>query len=459
MDLRKPEDFLCSERFDVLARTAFVRGEINGYGLAWGRSVYKDFILSTAKDRRGNAEWGEDNKKFSYADYEKYFKNLIGSISENGFVADFGGVPVSNRVLINGAHRVATSLILRNSVPIEDLGPVQIPNYDYRWLIQSGMQSQHLDQIALDFVRLDKNTRVLVFFGHQEKLMDEIFKSQEREKLNKVIYNRKISLSPIGMRRIIQVCYQMNDWWQDSLIEKMYLERFFGRSSHIYLTIVQSINHEEFISYKNYLREEFNPREFPRIIHGSDRHEDTFEILSTLLNRNGLNFLNNSKVGSEFRIMEILNEEGSVLASENCVIDGSASLEFFGGKLANDIDFITLKEVDYTKVQSKKFDNHEKFYDMLPIDFRELIVDPRLHFCWGGYKFATTNMVNYLKSEWNLNSELNSTHNEIYVDSRGLARARKSKVNFYYGRFRIAISPIVPGFIKTAIRKIFLPKQ
>ena len=454
MEYVRPHELLTSSRFDLFARTNFVRSELQGFGHSWGRSIYRDFILATSRDNRGNEEWGEDNSKFGLRDYERSFRNLIISIESNGYLEKFGAIPLSNGIITNGAHRLAVCLVTNNNIPVENQTALELPNYDYKWLISKGMNSQNLDQMALDFVRVSQSCRALIFFGQDDRTMDEIFKYQDFDATQEIIYSKKVNLSEIGIRRIVQVCYQMNDWWDDSYLEKMHLERFENRNKSIYISVVKTHSQEEFVQYKNYLRDTFCSKEFERTIHGTDDAEDTFEVLSTLLNQNGLFFVNNSPIGSETRIMNILRNEASVIKSEDFAIDGSASKEMLGKGIANDIDYIGLIQSEKFTLKKKPFDRHEKFYQGLPLDYREMIFDARLHFLWGGFKFVTKNAADFLRSESILESELRSTSGPIYINSAGYARARMSKLDYRIGKIRIMVSPIVPKFVKSIIRKL-----
>jgi len=450
----RPHDLLTTSRFDLFARTNFVRSELQGFGHSWGRSVYRDFILTTSKDNSGKEEWGEDNSKFSLKDYERSFRNLISSIEENGYLEKFGAIPLSNGIITNGAHRLAVCLITDNNIPVENQSLLECPNYDYKWLISKGMTSLHLDQMALDFVRVSQNCRALVFFGQDDKTMDEIFKYQDSDPLHEIIYNKKVNLSDIGIRRVVQVCYQMNNWWEESYLEKMYLERFENRNKSIYISIIKTHNQEKFIQYKNYLRDTFCSQEFERTIHGTDEAGDTFEVLSTLLNQNGLFFVNNAPIGSESRIINLLRNEASIIKSEDYAIDGSASKEMLGRGIAQDIDYISLINSGKINLKKKIFDDHEKFYHGLPLDFREVIFDPRLHFTWGGFKFVTKNAADFLRSESIMKSEMKLSSGGIYINSAGYVRARMSKFDYSIGKLRIMISPFIPKFIKSIIRNL-----
>ena len=451
MNYVNPVDLLGASRFDLFARTNFVRSELQGFGESWGRSVYRDFIVSTSRDRRGKESWGEDNKKYSFKDYEKSFKNLINSISSEGYLESFGAIPLSGETITNGAHRLAICLLLDKKIPVENHPSLPVPNYDYKWLISKGMRGQNLDQMALDFVRMSKRCRALVFFGQNESTMNKILKFQDLKKDQEIVYTKKINLTEIGMRRIVQACYQMNDWWEENLLEKMCLERFENREKSIYVSVVKSISQEDFIQYKTFLREEFCSAEFERTIHGTDNHNDTFEVLSTLLNHNGIYFLNNSPIGSESRIMDLLKNEAQAIKSEDWAIDGSASKEMLGKRRANDIDYICLDILKDKTMNNKIFDRHEKFYDNLPIDYRELIFDPRLHFSWNGYKFATENVADFLRNEYKL--DVNFSLPPLYIDSSGFAKARMNRLDYKINKIRIAISPLVPNLVKVYVKK------
>jgi hypothetical protein len=53
-----------------------------------------------------------------------------------------------------------------------------------------------------------------------------------------------------------------------------------------------------------------------------------------------------------------------------------------------------------------------------------------------------------------MKSEMKPSSGGIYINSAGYVRARMSKFDYRIGKLRIMISPIIPEFIKSIIRKL-----
>ena len=380
----EPHLLISASRLDIFARTEFVRSRISGRGESWARDLYKNFLSINGID----GSEAENNLKSTTQDYLRSFESLIDSMQGLGFDETKGCIPLSSRGICNGGHRFAAALELGIAIAVEDVRE-PFGSYNYRWFDRRKMDTVYVEAMALELLSRSANARAILVFGHSSALVDSI--EEKIESTAEVVIRRRVQLTEIGKRRIVKLAYDHNEWWDENRIEQMTAERFTSGMSHcdVFFTLEQNL--ERIQSRKTELREKLPDRSFEREINGTDHYFDTIILAETLLNRNSVNFLNSSPVGSENRIMNMIggpkftHEPSSVL--RDWCIDGSAVLEIHGLRRANDIDYITEKGAKIPKYLSKTGDNHndEYIYSQLSID--EILRDPRLHMTYKGVKF------------------------------------------------------------------------
>lgn len=381
-----PNTLISASRLDVFARTEFVRARLSGLGEFWSRDLYRNFLK--ANDINGKEL--ENGEKSTITDYFRAFERLIDSMQQVGFDESKSCVPVSSKGIVNGAHRLAIAISIGIPIAIE-LTEEPFGIYDYRWFDKQGLQSVFVESMAFNLLSRSKNARAILIFDQHKYIVDEI-ESNIRHSAE-VVIRRRIPLSEIGKRRIVQLAYDHNEWWLTNRLEQMTAERFTLGDSHCDVIFTLESNLSDLQQRKNMLRQLLPAGNFERSLHGSDHYFDTMYLAESLLNRNSVEFLNFSPIGSEERIIKLLGGPFATLApsavTKDWCIDGSAVLEIHGLRLANDIDYIMISENMIPQSLLKNGDNHQTEYMRSRIRMDEIILDPRLHMIYKGIKFIT----------------------------------------------------------------------
>jgi hypothetical protein len=173
------------------------------------------------------------------------------------------------------------------------------------------------------------------------------------------------------------------------LVEKLVAERHLGPEKKNYYVIfqVERVGQEQEIkqTLRNQVSKSLGEE---RQIHGSDNHLETLRLVEPLLNRNSRQFLNFSPIGSENRILENVFSCGfssNLKDNQQWCIDGSATLEIFGIRKANDLDYVS--QIPLNGVT--RADLHNSEYFAFPTSIEEVIFDPRKHLRLEGLKFIS----------------------------------------------------------------------
>jgi len=386
MTWTKPIELISAERLDVFARTDFARRRIAGQSDSWSRSLYREWLLTS-----GTGKEMEDGTKISVQDYFRSFESVIDSIEANGFDARLGAIPVRNGVLANGAHRFAVSLVTNQQILIAETNePTGI--YDYRSMKKLGLSPVFIDAMAMSLIQATAKVRGIIIFGEAKSVVDQIEK--EIRKTAGIIIRKRIGLTAIGRRRIVEIAYGHNDWWdQTELLEKMTAERFHDCPSHcdVIFTLESDVNSLQ--DRKERLRTLLPDQTFERKLHGSDFYFDSVYLAECVLNANSLLFLNFAPIGSECRILEMLGGPNPQFrpwsTEQDWCIDGSSVLELFGLRQANDIDFLSVEGSKVPENIQKLGNNHSEAYSRGQINPFEIINDPRNHLIYKGLKFIS----------------------------------------------------------------------
>jgi hypothetical protein len=380
---RPAKSLLSTKRLDVLSKVDYVKERIHGINTGWGVSLYKEYLLATNPSGRFN----ENGSKFSIEDYFLEFDELIASFRTHGFDAKQSSLPLAQGHIENGAHRLAISVVKGLDVATQDT--TSLPQiYDWDYLERIGLAEVYRDKIALNFVEANDNVAALLLTGMND---DEVAELVRRSKsIVDVACTRKVSLSEIGKRRLMGLAYGHNDWWEEKFRETMVYERFregsqYAQATAIFYVLAPDASPR---ALKEHLRRALPNRTFERQIHGTDSKHEAVLLAQTLCNQNSRHFLNCSPIGSETNILQKV--KGLDLPSDGTwAIDGSATLEMYGVRIARDVDLIVSKTATNRNAKFKNVDRHEQEYAHYPTSFESVIHDPRSHFYCEGVKFIS----------------------------------------------------------------------
>lgn len=382
-----PESLISASRLDVFARVDLVRAQLLNQSGLWGRTLYRNYLIATG----ANGREFENGTKASISDYFLDFYQLIQSMKKKGFLEEFGAIPVTPEGITNGAHRLAIALEL--SLPVFVSATHEpFSNYDYRFMQKRQVARTFIDKMAFNLLSASRSSRAVLVFGESSKIVDAI--EDEVRKTAGVVVRTRVQLTEIGKRRVVQLAYDHNVWWNRSkLLEKMTSERFENGPSHCDLIFTLEKDLSTLNARKEHLRRMLPTNHFERRIHGTDHHFDTMFLAEFALNLNSRLFVNSSPIGSEDRITRLLGDlvpqSDSSMSELNWCVDGSSVLELLGLRQANDIDYVVCEGSPAPVALRKAGSNHAKEYIHGFADPFEIIEDPRNHLIYKGIKFIS----------------------------------------------------------------------
>lgn len=423
-----PLNLISAHRLDVFARTDFVLRRLRGQSDNWPRTLYRALLVANQVD---GSEL-ENSSKATMRDYLHSFERVIDSMQTNGFQQKLGTVPIRDGVIVNGAHRLATALVVNSQVYVSASDEV-MPCYDFRWMRKRGLASLFIDAMAMNLIRMSASARAIVVFGESDLIVDLI--EREIRIASEVVIRKKIYLTEIGKRRLVDLAYSHNDWWDTGLLlERMTSERFSDSPPHCHIIFTLESNLETLQQRKESLRTLLPPNHFERRLHGTDHYFDTVFLAEVALNENSRRFLNSSPIGSERRIFDLLGgpirQQAPQITHQEWCIDGSAVLEIFGLRDAADIDYLVTTSENLPLLMERFGHNHVKEYCHGYLDPIEIISDPRNHLIYKGFKFIS--LAAQLMHKFTLQDSKAATDIDLIVSAtnidRGLYRSLDLRV-------------------------------
>ena len=261
--------------------------------------------------------------------------------------------------------------------------------------------------MALKYLRLNKNiVPIILYPKSQNYLNKEIIKKMDEiiKKYGYIYYRKKIKLSERGMINLIKEIYRGESWIGGVYpINKFSKQKFndIYDSNYLEIILVNIDNINLLRETKNDFRKLFHLKE--NLLHISDNCMDSFRICSSLLNENSLNYLNNAETDLYFqseRMNKLLNYF-NLLQKENTdyCITSSIILEMYGLRNAKDIDYLHIENKD---INLPLFGCHTgKWLDYYHICKEEIIYNPKYHFYFNGFKFASLEVIKKMKQKRN----------------------------------------------------------
>ena len=185
-------------RLDTMAKYVYALHRTMGIPSAWGTHVYREHLRVWNQFREGDA-----SGKCSFEDYQQSFDRLLESVAETGFDETMGLLPVDrNDTIIDGAHRLAAALARRSAVRVVRFDALAA-NYDHDYFKQRGLAVEVLDEMVLQYCRLDAGVRVAVLFpvarGHDEEVL-RLLREQ-----GAIVYRKAVTLTRNGRATLIRL--------------------------------------------------------------------------------------------------------------------------------------------------------------------------------------------------------------------------------------------------------------
>lgn len=336
-------------------------------------------------------EYGNEQKN-TFERYLNEFDSVYESIGRNGFDLNKTLVPLSNKgCILNGAHRVASSIYLNKDIGVVRLELDSITP-DYKYFYEKGVPGEYLDYAAIKFSELADNIYIAFLWPSGRK-----HKEKSEQLFENVVYEKEIKLTEQGGVNLLIELYKHMDWVGDAsngfpgAYQK--LLECFPTFDSFKVIMFQSGSLEEVQKVKQKVRD-INQIGFSSV-HITDTKEEAERIAKLVFNKNGLHFLNYAEPYRCLKTIEKLTSFRQFLHVElscepaDIVVDGSAVLGIYGLRDAFDIDFLSSKQIDESVLHDSNFDLHDSELKYHKLNKNQLIYNPSYYFEYLGLKFVS----------------------------------------------------------------------
>lgn len=399
-------------RFDIIMKYIYARDYHLNVDSLWSEELYIEHIRSF----NGFIE-GTGSEKLGKDEFINSFIETLQSIETNGFNSTFGKIPLgSDNTPTNGAHRLAACILHGKKPdfePLQALGPV----YDYKFFADRGLAHKFLDQTAIEYSKLEKNSFLLFIFPSINEITNDGMKIIEN--VGEVIYKKEISLTITGQTRLMRQLYKGENWVGAIDDEYSGAQRkakwCFQGKNDVQIFLLKS-NLDALIQAKLEFRELYGMGNHS--IHSTDTQEETIRISQQVFNKNSIHFINNAKEKGFSKYTELLTaykgwlKESDVDQDHFC-IDTSTVMAAYGMRDSRDLDYINLGE-GTLDCPNAEIGNHNSELQYHPATKDEIICNPSCHFYYDGVKYASLDIIKEMKKNRN---EVKDRHDIQLIDS------------------------------------------
>ena len=399
---KKAIDILTGERFDVMAKTYYIKHH------AKNTTFPKDMYESHLRVWNGCNEITDPNKN-SISDYEREYLRIDESIREIGFNKDFY-IPVSNGSILNGAHRLASSLVRKVDVYCKESEPQEGQSIcDSHYLktreshVPGGLDQVYLDAMAIEYVNYKKNTFVVTLFPGAYSNREEVRKLLKSS--CKIIHEKECYIKKYGPFNLVRLFYDLdkyrgNSWlgdWSNNYSGALSkAKKCFVNENPVIFFLIETTGTTRCREIKESIREKCGIGKHS--VHINDTREETINLSRYAFNQNSIHFINNCRPVFLENFETFFSQFGECFDKreiENICIDSSAVLSAYGLRDCRDIDFLHSPGQIFTDNPNISCHNEESKHYSETID--DIIYNPKKHFYFKGVKFASLKVVESMK--------------------------------------------------------------
>jgi hypothetical protein len=399
----KTEDFILSDsrallspyRIDLIAKFIYIESKEKKVNIEYAKELYKSHIQAFTHGRY--KEQGQETTKSGIEVFYNILDQLIITIQEEGFNNKVSRIPIDkNGIIIDGAHRTAVCAYYNKPISVSQFD-IEGPKYDFEFFNKRMMKSKYLDFMVHNYIKIKgKNLYALCLWPKAYENRDLV---KEFLKANvKLVYEKQVSLTPRGAHSFVSQIYSHHDWVGTPKNgfsgSKNKVDSCFASTNPLVVFVFET---EKSLDEIVALKEEF--RKIVGLgkhsVHVTDNQNETIQISELLLNDNSIYHMNYANPFQYYKGIERLLTFRKLLKkqshdSKEILIDGSGSLEVFGLRAADDIDYISRQDIHkgpYHSIRSKDelFKLYGKNIDSLQ--------SPDSYFYFLGLRFLTLNEV------------------------------------------------------------------
>ena len=114
--------------------------------------------LCDDKVPRMNDYYKSCKPKNSTEDFLASYHNLVDSLRNYGFNPSKSSIPVdANGFLVNGAHRLASSIVLSQPICIQHLSYKNVFTFDCKFFHSLGIQKRVIEMVVLEYLKIQQH--------------------------------------------------------------------------------------------------------------------------------------------------------------------------------------------------------------------------------------------------------------------------------------------------------------
>ena len=409
-----PKELLNKNRLDLIVRYLVAKDMKNGVKNNANLSLYSRMILCRNAAYEGKHYFSETTREGT-KQYLDSIKELCDSIDKYGFQKDHF-VPVgNNRVILNGAHRTATSLALEEKIWVkyyEDQSGND--NFGIEWFNTNGFNTDDKLRILRGYADLYDNCGIMLLLGPCMEQWDYLQAQLSKQMTIVGTVELDFTNNYIAYENLFREIYSDPLWGNVYIDRKVELLKM--SPLKIRVILVSDEEHKEQNLYQTMCTAKLELRDrmyfytdiAPVVMHGSDSKEEFVHLKQILLSVNNLRYLKlrtarnyrESFIKSLDKLRKLVRER--YIPLDSVVICGSSGFEIFGLRYADDIDFIVestyrkeygeatiswAEKIDYTRKNSIEISDEKMYCDDL------LISDDNFHYVFYGIKFVNLDIM------------------------------------------------------------------
>ena len=451
-----PTNFLIASRFDIIVKIIYAYFYLKNDKIVPQifQDAYTEHLLV----------WNhfQEDKKNSQTDFIYAFHRVIESIKANGFVSEYGRIPVyANGFPVNGAHRIAAAVALSENVTFEQ-SQKQPNQWDYSYFLSLGFKLELADAVMMQWMALqrtlsisNKMVFILSVFSTKAELTDKMYQIVKNKCSldNDILYERTINLNRLGIEQLIRHLYGNQNWIETKI--KQMVSKVTSTTLKIRFIFFFGKPLADLNDCKLQIRHLYNENDFKSAAHITDSAKESLILAEMILNPNSVEFLNYGKNGrdcqviakelaSRLGISQVSTMPGIYIGREDFMVDSGSVLNLFDLRKRTDVDILFLNEIDKSilgrsktmNIEAHAFKENaissgrawgEDHFSQLVKTKWDLFYDPRNYgFCYGIKFVSLKQLIDYKKKRAEVKDKKDISLMEgliRQIDSRGVAAA------------------------------------
>ena len=412
---------LCPQRFDLMYKYLYIKFREKKINSKFFVELYhKHLITFNNCYELPDINLPDQKPKKNIDDFINSFNNLIDNMKNIGYDENFP-IPIgNNNIIINGTHRLMISYYYKITPSIIQKNENGNPNYNYNFFlnrtINPSLDRIYTDPIALEYVKHNPNIRTMIIYpiAYYYNKLNEVMNMINN--YGYIYYQKTIDLNKNGVSNLIKEIYRHEEWIGGSFPSGFSpggkAQRCVSQQSCYTVFLLIHINDlSKCIELKEKCRGIFGIGKHS--LHLSDSPNDTFRISCALLNENSIDFLNKgtnditnstklllTNYFDKLKSMNTLNNNSlrNDLCEDYC-LTSSLIMEMFNLRQAKDIDYLHKED---NELGLENVGVHKgKWLSYYHIHKDEIIYNPKYHFYFNGFKFASLEVIKRMKENRN----------------------------------------------------------